>query len=195
MARKCSYTKRDLVVACSRTKKSIEKDFRVGKIEKNKITKSYIYNELAKRLRLSSSAIFYKKTYMYYDYLDTWHKGLYQHIENITPISTDKSNFIVNSKNNYSSNRNNLDFSKDDSKKIDKLISEIKEKDELIKYLNSVIKELRMENESLRLSRISKIHKLDIDRNSDILDESLDSVEVKHLYSVIKRLHDSIFQE
>ena len=194
MARQCSYSKRDLVVTCSKTKKSIEKNLEIGKIDKKKITKSYVYNELAKRLKLSDSASFYRKTYIYYEYLDSWYKGLCEYIEELEEINPlESSDSTLNSKNSSSSNYNNPTPSEYKSEEIDNLRLEIKEKDKLIKYLNNVIKELRMENESLRLNRINRIHKLDSNRKSDILDESLDSVEIKHLYDVIKKLYDSTF--
>lgn len=193
MARKCSYSKRDLVVICSKFKTSIEKDLKSGVIDKKKITKSYVYNEIAKRLNLSSSASFYKKEYMYYGQLEKWYIGFCKSIDEITTPSATETKSTTSSKNNPINNHSDFDLSKSDSEETNKLRSKIKEQDELIKYLNNVIKELRMENESLRLNRISKLHKLDADRKSDILDESLDSVEIKHLYSVIKKLYDSTF--
>ena len=193
MARKCSYSKRDLVVICSKFKTSIEKDLKSGVIDKKKITKSYVYNEIAKRLNLSSSASFYKKEYMYYEQLEKWYIGFCKSIDEITTPSATETKSTTSSKNNPINNHSDFDLSKSDSEETNKLRSKIKEQDELIKYLNNVIKELRMENESLRLNRISKLHKLDADRKSDILDESLDSVEIKHLYTVIKKLYDSTF--
>lgn len=195
MARKCSYSKRDLVVICSKIKKSIEKDLKSGVIDKKKITKSYVYNEIAKRLKLSSSASFYKKGYIYYEQLENWYIGFCKSIDEITPSTTTEIKSTISLKNNSINNHSDSDLSESNSEETNKLRSKIKEQDELIKYLNNVIKELRMENESLRLNRISKLHKLDADRKSDILDESLDSIEIKHLYTVIKKLHDSAFQK
>lgn len=195
MARKCSYTKRDLIVVCSRFKTSIEKDLKSGVIDKKKITKSYVYNEIAKRLKLSSSASFYKKGYIYHEQLEKWYIGFCKSIDEITPPSVTETKSTISSENNPINNHSDFDLYESNSEETNKLRSKIKEQDELIKYLNNVIKELRMENESLRLSRISKLHKLDADRKSDILDESLDSVEIKHLYTVIKKLYDSAFQK
>ena len=45
MARKCSYSKRDLQVACSKTKKKIESDILSKKLTKSAINKTYVYSE------------------------------------------------------------------------------------------------------------------------------------------------------
>lgn len=187
MARKCSYSKRDLQIACSKTKIKIQNDIELKKITKLMATKSYIYSEVGKRLKLKDTSAFYKKNYQYYEYLNTWFEGLSKDIKEYLDNNKDTTTNIVN----ISTSDNNANITNNDES--ENLRLQLREKDLLIKHLNSVITELRMENESLRLQRIRRLHHLDTNKGSDILDESMSSEDVKSLYNLINKLYDATF--
>ena len=191
MARKCSYSKRDLQIACSKTKIKIQNDIELKKITKLMATKSYIYSEVGKRLKLKDTSAFYKKNYQYYEYLNTWFEGLSKDIKEYLDNNKDTTTNIVNI--STSDNNANADATITSNDEFENLRLQLREKDLLIKHLNSVITELRMENESLRLQRIRRLHHLDTNKGSDILDESMSSEDVKSLYNLINKLYDATF--
>ena len=192
MARKCSYSKRDLQVACSKNKKKIESDILSKKLTKSAINKTYVYSEVGKRLKLRDTTTFHKKTYEHYEYLNKWYEGVAKHVED---ISINNENETPVNEINITNIDTNTTLSDYDEGKIEELHVKLREKDLLIKHLNDVISELRMENESLRLQRIHRLHKLDTTKNSDILDESLNASDIKHLYKLITQLYNATFNE
>lgn len=52
-----------------------------------------------------------------------------------------------------------------------------------------------MENESLRLQSIRRLHQLDIHNGAYILDESMTSEDIKALYNLINKLYDATFNK
>ncbi len=182
MARTCTYSKRDLQQACSKVKRKVQSNISSGKLDITIFNKTYLFNEVAKKLKLKSGSAFHKTGYEYYEYLNNWYKVVSDEIkefENNKVVIKSKSDSICKVD---VSNENNRD-----------IIIQLKEKDDMIDYLNNVIKQLRMENESLRLKRIHRLHKLDVNKGSDILDETIDANEIKELYNLISKLYNATF--
>ena len=69
----------------------------------------------------------------------------------------------------------------------------IKELKSTIDTLNSIITNLRIENESLRMSRIHRVRRLD--ESPDILDESIDDVQLYKLYQAVSTLYKARFPD
>lgn len=126
MARTCSYSKRDLQLACSKTKRKIQNDIEMNKIIISMATKTYVYSEVGKRLKLKDTSTFHKKSYKYYEYLNTWFEGLTQYLEENIKDGED-----VNI--NISNNNDSLAPSDCDSDIVKDLRLKLCEKDSLIK--------------------------------------------------------------
>jgi len=185
MARPCSYTKRDLQIACSRVKRKVQDDIKLGSLDTSIVNKTYLYNEIGKKLKLRSGSAFHKPAYEHYEYLNNWYNGVAQEIEK-----------YCNSKSDTSSLDCNIDNPVQEEQILSPDLSlELQRKNLMIEHLNKVIRELRMENETLRLKRISRLHNLDTDKGSDILDESIDSNEIKALYELISNIYNATFNE
>ena len=184
MARKPSYTKRDLTVACSKLKGFIIRKIESGDLEIKSITKNYIYNDLARRLELSSGSSLWKSNYIHKDYLDKWYSGLLESIESCKPAttSTPKQSGCTNNVIDTTANQ----VTEDD-------LRTIKELKSTIDTLNSIITNLRIENESLRMSRIHRVRRLD--ESPDILDESIDDVQLYKLYQAVSTLYKARFPD
>lgn len=184
MARKYSYTKRDLTVACSKLKSYILKKIQSGDLEIKSITKSYVCNDLARRLKLSSGSSLWKSNYLYKDYLDEWYSGLLESIEPYASATTST----------YKKSRGTTDTIDTTPTQVTESNSEtIMELKSTIDTLNSIITTLRIENESLRMSRIHRVRKLD--ESPDILDESIDDVQLYKLYQVVSSLYKARFPD
>ena len=181
MARTYSYTKRDLTVACSKLKTFIIKKIKSGDLEIKSITKSYVCNDLARRLKLSSGSSLWKSNYQYKDYLDEWYSGLIDTINSCKPDTTKQSECTTNTVDTPPTKTTGDD------------LNTIKELKDTINTLNSIILNLRIENESLRMARIHRIRRLDT--SSDILDESINDVELHKLYQAVSTLYKSRFPD
>ncbi|WP_455543492.1 hypothetical protein [Intestinibacter sp.] len=179
MARKPSYTKRDLTVACSKIKTSIKKRIASSELELKSVTKNLVYADLAKRLKLSGTSAFWKPTYPHKEYLDNWYNELVKSIEQDMPANTVSQKVTLDT-----ANANKIPQD---------IINKINEQKEMIEHLNKIIVNLRIENESLRLSRLHRLKK--IDSSIEILNESIDDVELNNLYKVICDLYKSRFPE
>lgn len=185
MARPCSYEKRDLQIACSKVKTKVQRDISSGSLDASIVNKTYLYNEIGKKLKLRSGSAFHKPGYKYYEYLNKWYDGVAQEIEE-----------YYNSKSYTSFPDCNIDNPVEEKQTLSPDLSlELHQKDLMIEHLNKVIKELRMENETLRLKRIHRLHNLDVNKGSDILDESIDSNEIKTLYELISNIYNATFSE
>lgn len=182
MARKYSYKKRDLSVQCSKLKSSIIKKVKSGELEVKSITKTYVCNDLARRLKLSDGSSLFKANYQYKDYLDNWYFTL---LESLEPYRFTES---TKSTSNTDKTCSITDETPDDIVKL------LKEKDNIIKHLNSIITTLRIENESLRLRRMGRIRRFDsTDDNNSILEESIDDIELTKLHNAINQLYNARF--
>jgi len=185
MARPCSYEKRDLQIACSKVKRKVLSDINSNCLDTSIVNKTYLYNEIGKKLKLRSGSAFHKPAYEHYEYLNNWYNGVAQEIEK-----------YCNSKSDTSSLDCNIDNPVQEEQILSPDLSlELQRKNLMIEHLNKVIRELRMENETLRLKRISRLHNLDTDKGSDILDESIDSNEIKALYELISNIYNATFNE
>lgn len=185
MARPCSYTKRDLQIACSKVKRKVQSDINLGILNTSIVNKTYLYNEIGKKLKLRSGSAFHKPGYEHYEYLNKWYNGVAQEIEK-----------FCNSKSDTPSSDCNIDNNVEDKQILSPDLSrELHEKNLLIEHLNKVIKALRMENETLRLKRIHRLHNLDANKGSDILDENIDANEIKTLYELISNIYNATFNE
>lgn len=183
MARKPSYTKRDLTVACSKLKGFIIRKIESGDLEIKSITKNYIYNDLARRLELSSGSSLWKSNYIHKDYLDKWYSGLLESIEPFKPTTSSEKQCecttdVVATPTGQATEED---------------LKTIKELKSTIDTLNSIITNLRIENESLRMSRIHRVRRLD--ESPDILDESIDDVQLYKLYQAVSTLYKARFPD
>lgn len=186
MARPCSYEKRDLQIACSKVKRKVLSDINSNCLDTSIVNKTYLYNEIGKKLKLRSGSAFHKPKYEYYEYLNKWYEGVAEEIEK-----------YINSKPQAPSINCDIDSSSiNENPPIDPNLSqELQEKNLMIEHLNRVIKELRMENETLRLKRIHRLHNLDANKSSDILNENINSDELKALYELISKIYNATFNE
>lgn len=186
MARRCSFEKRDLQVACSKVKRKVLSDIDSSCLDTSVVNKTYLYNEIGKKLKLRSGSAFHKPKYEYYEYLNNWYEGVAKEIEKYT-----------NSKPEAPSIDCDIDsYAIMENPVVDpNLIQELQQKNLMIEHLNRVIRELRMENETLRLKRIHRLHNLDANKTSDILNESINSDEIKELYELISNIYNATFNE
>lgn len=163
------YTKKDLTKACSNTKSTLIKKLQKGTI--TSISKTAIYEDLAKRLNLKSARTLWDSNYKYREYLDSWYDNFCMDIEKISPKespTTEPKILEIN---------NNLDQN---------IQIKIKQQNQKIEDLERIIKTLRLENESLRLSKIERFGYID---KLHLLSELIDEVGIKELYELINKLY------
>lgn len=186
MARRCSYKKRDLQVACSKVKAKVQSDISSLCLDTSVVNKTYLYNEVGKKLKLRSGSAFHKPGYEHYEYLNKWYEGVAQLIEKYT-ISKPEATYT----------EDNIDNNPIEEKQIadQDLMQALQQKNLLIEHLNRVIRELRMENETLRLRRIHRLHNLDANKTSDVLDENITSKEIEDLYELISNIYNATFNK
>jgi len=185
---KCSYSKRNLTVACSNVKRDLVSKLKKGTIKN--ITKTLAINEIAKRLGLKSSRTLWKPEYSYRKYLDDWYSNVEKQIVSLNLSPKEKSTISRNASDSENESSSRVDTSSSSSS-ISQLNTTINELNTTISELKGIIRTLRIENESLRIAKLHRLSRLD---NTEILDESIDDLELEKLYKVITSLYKSINQ-
>lgn len=175
---KCSYSKRDLTVACSNVKRDLVSKLKKGTIKS--ITKTLAVNEIAKRLGLKSARTLWKPEYTYREYLDDWYSNLEEQIISLDLSPKEKSTISTNAINPQPESSPRADAPSDSSS--------VSELNATINELKSIIRTLRIENESLRMAKLHRLSRLD---NTEILNESIDDIELEKLYIDITSLYNS----
>lgn len=176
MARKTTYDKRQLSVACSKLKTQILKKIEQSQLSTEQVTKTFVFNELSKKLNLTSSSSFWKPSFKYKEYLEDWYSNLDESLKERASKSQPEVE-ITTTTNKVCSGSNSSNLSK-----------EVKEKNDIIDSLLAAINTLRIENESLRLARLSRLGYID---NAEILNEEIDDAELEKLYKIITKLYES----
>lgn len=182
---KSSYTKRDLTVACSNVKRDLFNKLKKGNIKS--VTKTLAINELAKRLGLKSARTLWKPEYQHRKYLDDWCNSLEEQANALELSPREESASFADT----SSSKKEMTpraYAPSDSSSIPDLNKKIKEQNKTIDELKSIIRTLRIENESLRTAKLYRLSRLD---NAEVLDESIDELELENLYKVITSLYNS----
>ncbi len=175
---KCSYEKRDLTVACSNVKRDLVSKLKKGTIKS--ITKTLAVNEIAKRLGLKSARTLWKPEYTHRVYLDNWYNNLEEQIISLDLSPKEESTISTNAINTKPESSPRADAHSDSSS--------VSELNATINELKSIIRTLRIENESLRMAKLHRLSRLD---NTEILNESIDDIELEKLYIAITSLYNS----
>ena len=176
MARKATYDKRALSVACSKLKTQIVKKVELNELNIEQVTKTFVFNELSKKLNLTSSSSFWKPTFQHKEYLENWYSKLDAQLKEMS--SKNQTNVKIDKTTDASYNNINNG----------NLLKELKEKNTVIESLLDAITTLRIENESLRLAKLSRLGYVD---NVEILNENIDDIELEKLYKIITNLYNS----
>ncbi len=176
MGRKTTYDKRTLSVACSKLKTQLIKKVKQSELKEGQITKTFVFQQLAKKLNLTSSSSFWKPSFQYKEYLENWYYNLVVELKESVPQND--PNIKLNT--SIETQCNNIDTQL--------LLKELKEKKSTIDSLLSIISTLRVENESLRLKKLPRL--LSVDK-IDILSEEINDTELEQLYQVVSNLYQA----